>query len=331
MFRSNILHQLIPVLCFLLHVFSIGVEGHHGECFAKFRIARANIGTVAASQTVEHRSFNAEVHTLHSCGSLHLDGVECVETSQFLVGENEGSDGSVRTNECTLVTLDTVVFVPNRNESLHAALLVGGCSVLPRAVNGVVLHKVRNLQQVAGLSIDGANKLFHESGSLVGLGSLVGEVCPFRVNGQLFVFATTVNGSIVHVHNVFALLAVRLHDELLHLFNGQLNGNNTGDAEESRLQDGVGAVAQSNFLCNLGGVDVIDGDVVLCEHALHLVGDEVNQFVALEDGVQQERAILLQTACNIIHVQISLHVACYKVRCCYQIGRADGRVAEAQV
>ena len=271
------------------------------------------------------------MHTLHSGGSLHLDGVETVEGSELIVGEHERTDGSVRANEGTLVTLDTVLRIPNGNECLHTTLLVGGCTVLPRTIDGVVLHEVADLQQVAGLSVDRTNEFLHECGSLVSLLGIVGQVSPCGINHQLLVLVTTVDGSIVHVHNVLTLLAVRLHDELLHLLNGELHGNHTRDAEECRLQDGVRAVAETNLLSNLRSVDGVDGDVVLSEIALHLVRHEVHELLAFEDGVQQERTILLQTTCHIIHVQVSLNVASHEVRCGHQIGRADGRVAKTQV
>ena len=85
------------------------------------------------------------MHTLHSGRSLHLDGVETVEGGELIVGQNERTDGSVRANEGALVTLDTVLRIPNGNECFHTTLLVGGGTVLPRTIDGVVLHEVADL------------------------------------------------------------------------------------------------------------------------------------------------------------------------------------------
>ena len=77
------------------------------------------------------------MHALHGGRSLHL---ECVVGSSkaldLVLVEDERTDGSVRTDVGTLVTLDTVlalaselvraVLVPNGNEGLNTALLVGG-------------------------------------------------------------------------------------------------------------------------------------------------------------------------------------------------------------
>ena len=111
-----------------------------------------------------------EVHALHGGRCLHVDGIEGLRrgsnrlnAGELVVGQYERTDGSVRTDVGTLVTLDTVlalaseqvraVLVPNRNEGLDTALLVSGSTNLPRTVNSAVLHEVADLQQVTGLSV----------------------------------------------------------------------------------------------------------------------------------------------------------------------------------
>ncbi len=79
--------------------------------------------------------------------------------------------------------------------------------------------------------------------------------------------------AIVLVSDILAFLTVALDDEFLHLLDGQIHGDNHfGDAEECALENGVGAVAQSDFLRDLGCVDVVDGDIVLSEVTLDVVG-----------------------------------------------------------
>ena len=272
------------------------------------------------------------MHALHSGRSLHLESIcSSCEALQLLVVENEWTDSSVRTDVSTLVTLDTVVLVPNRNEGLNTALLVSGCTNLPRTVDCAVLNKIRNLQQVASLSVDRTNQLLNECGCVVGLNLIIRQVSPLRLNGQLYILATTIDSGIVLINNVLTLSTVRLQGSSLHLLNSELYGDHLGDAEEGRLKDGVGTVAQTNLLCNLGSVDSIDSDVVLSEVALYLVRHELLQLGIVEDGVQQECTVLLQTTGHIIHVQVSLHVASHEVRCGHQIGRTDRRVTETQV
>ena len=272
------------------------------------------------------------MHALHSCGSLHLDSiVGSSEALQLVLVEHERTDSSVRTDVSTLVTLDTVVLVPYRNEGLNTTLLVSGCTNLPRTVNGVVLNEVRNLQQVAGLSVDRTNQLLNECRCVVLLNLIIRQVSPLRLNSQLNILTTTVDSSVVLINNVLTLSAVRLQGSSLHLLNSELYGDNAGDTEECTLQDGVGAVAQTNLLCNLGSVDSIYSNVVLCEVALYLVRHELLELVGVEDGVQQELTVLLQTTSHVVHVEVSLNVASHEVRCGYQIGRADRCITETQV
>ena len=97
------------------------------------------------------------------------------------------------------------------------------------------------------------------------------------------------------------------------------------------MENGIGTVAEANILCNLCSVDVVNGDVVLREVTLYLVRYEVHQLVALEYGVEQERAVLLQSACNVIHVEVCLYVASHEVRRVNQVCAAYWRVTEAEV
>ena len=229
----------------------------------------------------------------------------------------------------TLVTLDTVVDVPHGDEGADAALLVGSGARGPCAVDAVL--EGADGQQIAVLGVDGTHHLVDESRLVLALGSGDFQRSPSGVDDKLLVFASAVHSGIVLINDVLTLLAVALDDELLHLLHGEVHGDDAGDAEEGTLQDGVRAVAKSDFLSNLRGVDVIDLDVVLSEVLLHLGGEVLLQLVALPDGVEEERAVLLQAAGDVVHVQIGLYVAGDEVGGVHQIGAADGAVAEAQV
>ena len=102
-------YEFVPVGCHLLHVGSVGIERHHSECFALLRMTRADVGAVAATQTVEHAGLDDEVHALHGGGSFHLEGRQTVEAGQLVVGQHKRTDGCVRTDIGALVTLDTVL------------------------------------------------------------------------------------------------------------------------------------------------------------------------------------------------------------------------------
>ena len=68
------------------------------------------------------------------------------------------------------------------------------------------------------------------------------------------------------------------------------------------------------------------GEIFLDAH-----GEILGQLFALPDGIEEESAAVEQTACDVIHVQVSLHVASDKVGGIHQICGADRVVAEAEV
>ena len=324
LFALHVVHAIFPVGSFGHLTFEV----NHLQGFATLlRVARTYVHAVAATQAVQYVYLHAECHAVE-CLAHSLQHRE-VGPLLLLCIEYERTDGSVRTNIGTLVTLDTVLGIPYGNKGGHTTLLVLGGAGHPCTVLNTL--EGRYGQQVAVLGVDGTNYFVDESRVVVlGLG-IIGQVGPCGVYGQLLVFTAAVNGSIVLVHHVFALLAIGLHDELLHLLDGQVNGDNLGDAEEGRLKDGIGAVAQANLLCNLCGVDVVNGDVVLCEVAFYSVRQVLGQFLAIPNGVQQERTVLAQAASHVVHVQVSLNVASHEVRRVHQVSGADRRIAETQV
>ena len=303
------------------------VEGNHLKGFVATH-AGADVGTVAAAQTVEHVDLLNEVHTLHGSRGFHFERTAC-KVFGFYVGHHKRTDGGVGANKGALVTLDTVVGFPNRYKGGHTSLLVGGCALCP----GTVFAHLEGAhgEQVAVLGIDGADEVGNVGGLVTDNLFVLGQVGPSGVYGELLVFAAAVYGLVVLVYHVLTLLAVALDNEFLHLLNGQVDGDDLGDAEECRLQDGVGAVAKTDFLGYLGGVDVVDGDVVFGKITLGVVGQVGCEFFAIPDGVEQEGTAIAQAAQHVIHVQISLYVASHEVGGLNLIGRADGGVAEAQV
>ena len=324
LFALYVLCTICPVGCFRQLAFEVL---HDQRLATLLRITRTNIGTVTATQTVKNVYLHTESHAfecltysfqLSEVGTLLLFGIQY-----------ERTDSSVRTNIGTLVTLDTVFRIPFGNECGNTTLFVFCGSLMPSTVFDTLECRYR--QQVAVLCIDRTNYFVDECRVVVFSLSIVCQVSPSRINGQLLVFATTVNGSIVLVDNVFTLLAIRLNDEFLHLLYSQVNRNYACDTEECRLQDGVGAVAQTDFLCNLSCVDIVNSDIVLCKVLLYLVRQVLSQFFAFPDRVQQERTVLTQTAGNVVHVQISLNMASYEVRRIYQVSRTDRSIAETQV
>ena len=319
----DVLDAVVPVGS-LAH---LSFEGHHFKSLNTLE-TRADVSTVAATEAVEDIDLLNEVHALHGSGCLHLDGFALIALEFFFV-EHERTDGSVRTNESTLVALDAVLFLPNRHEGSDATLLVGCCSLFPCSILGNL--EGTDGKKVTVLSVDGTNELGDVGGLIAFHLGISGQGSPSGVNGELLVFAATIHSLIVLINHILSLLAVGLHDELLHLFHCKVHGDDFGDAEESRLENGVGAVAETNFLRNLGGVNIVNGNIMLGKVALHIVRQVGCEFFAFPDGVEKEGAVVAQTAKHVVHVEVSLHVACHEVRGLDLIGGADGGVTKTQV
>ena len=182
----------------------LGFERLHDKSLVAAH-TRADVGTVAATEAVEHVDLLTEVHALHGGGSLHFKR-RCGEAFHFLFVHHERTDGCVRADICTLVTLDTVLGNPLGNECGDTALLVSGRTLFPRAIDRH--FECRNGQQVAVLGIDGTYKVADVDGFVtlhLGIGRQTG---PCGINGQLLVFATTVNSLIVLIDDILAFLSV---------------------------------------------------------------------------------------------------------------------------
>ena len=145
------------------------------------------------------------------------------------------------------------------------------------------------------------------------------------------VLATAIYRSVVLFNHVHTLVAVRLHDEVLHLLDSLLYWDNLSNAEESRLEDGVSTVAKANLASDLGSVDVIYFDIVISEVFLHFVRLVLCQFLAFPNGVMEEGATILQTAGYIVHLQVCLYVASHEVRGSNEVCRADRLVTVTEV
>ena len=130
-------------MLFALHVFStvgpvgsfrqLAFEVLHSQSLATLlRVARTDIGTVATTQTVENVYLNTECHTVE-CFTYSLQLSEVGTLLLFSI-EYERTDGSVRTNVSTLVTLDTVLSVPFGNECGYTTFLIFGSALFPSTV-----------------------------------------------------------------------------------------------------------------------------------------------------------------------------------------------------
>ncbi|OPZ47293.1 MAG: hypothetical protein BWY95_01562 [Bacteroidetes bacterium ADurb.BinA104] len=124
MLLGRYLDQFIPIGSLLLHFGCIGIERDHGKSLTRLGMARTDIGTVAATQTVKYRRLNDKVHAPHCGRCLHLNAVNVVKALQLVIGQNKRTYGSVRTDIGTLITLYAIILFPDGNECLDTTLLV---------------------------------------------------------------------------------------------------------------------------------------------------------------------------------------------------------------
>ena len=118
---------------------------------------------------------------------------------------------------------------------------------------------------------------------------------------------------------------------MLHLLDSLLYWDNLSNAEESRLEDGVGTVAKANLTSDLGSVDVVHLDIMVSEVFLHFVRQVLCEFLTFPNGVKEEGATVLQTTGHIVHLQVCLYVASHEVRGSNEVCRADWLVTKTEV
>ena len=190
----------------------------------------------------------------------------------FLCAQREGTDGGVRADECALVALDALLGVPLGNGDRDAALLVRRCAQLEGAVR--VVNEGADGQCVAVHLVDGIEDAvdhLHGLGiaGVLGLLDLVLRVGPGGGNVDLLVGRCAgVDGVVVHVDHVLALLQVGVQGRVLHVLDRLGLGHDLRQGEEGGLEDGVGALAHADLLGKVNGVDLIKLNVVLGNVAL---------------------------------------------------------------
>ena len=115
------------------------------------------------------------------------------------------------------------------------------------------------------------------------------------------------------------------------MLHGILHRNDLSQLEECGLQHHVGAVAQTQSLRLLVGVNDVEFNVVFSDILQNIAGDLLLQLILGPLAVEQEASVGLQLGDDVVLGQIGLVVAGHKVGIAHIIGGADGLLAEAQV
>ena len=301
-------------------------RAHH----QRLLLGRADVHAVRAARTVERRDLDAELVLLGLAQPLLPFHARC---GGLGLRREERTDHGVRADIGALVALDTVLDLPLGNIHGDAALLVGGRAILPRTV--LTARESRYRQVIALQPVDRLDDLTHEFGTRSVRDmceALVVDLCPFGRHLDLdHGVAAGVDGRIVHVDDVLALLAVGFQDGMLHLVDSLVERDDVGDLEECRLHDGIRTRTQPELGGDLRGVDDIEIDLVLGQIGFHMVGQRGAGGSRVVHRVEQERTAGFQPFQHVVLVDVRRHVAGHEVGRGDQVGRSDRQVAETQV
>ena len=296
-----------------------------------FGLGEAHIHAVAATGAVVYGDCKGVLVVLEvglALGEFHACGNLC----GLLLGEEERADCGVRANECAVVALDTFFGIPGGNVNGHSALFKGGGAVGHGAV--CVRQEGAYGEGVTGLCVHDVGDVLHECRSktvLIGVLELGGNFGPLCGNLDFGVLTAAVYGSVVHVHHVFTLLAIGLHNCVLHVLHGVFGGDDAGDAEECALEDGVGAASKADFGGNLGGVDDVHLDVLAADGGFNVVRNVLDGLFFVPEGVEKEGAAFLDALQDIVFLKVGGDVAGHEVRGVHKVRGLDGAYAEAEV
>ena len=237
---------------------------------------------------------------------------------------------------CAVVALDALGSVPSRNGDGHAALLISGSALLELTVH--MRQEGGNRQAVAVHTAHGEHDVLHLLHNALAAGELGGHslvlgVSPIGGHVELLVSGSAqIDGLVVHVHNVLALLQVGVGGGVLHVLQGLGLRQNLCQREEGGLQDGVGALAHADLLGQVDGVDGVDLDVVLGDVTLGSGIQMVAELRVIPLAVDQEHTAGLHIADDGEMLgDVGRHVAGHEVSLVDIVRRLDGLIAEAQM
>ena len=304
------------LLCIYIFVFC---RNH----FQSFVSGRADLCAGTAAGAVQSGNCQGELLVL---GTLHGQGSGHFAFCHFFVRQNERTDNAVRTYIGTPVALHAVLHVPLRYICSDTTLFISSrtsrdhavCSIQEggnrNRITGQGVGRYQNLVQVFGLLLIAANQLLRFFSIFCGLPA-------FRYFHFMNVIYAGIHSSLVHLYDVFTLLAVGLLDGIFHVAYCIIDWNDVSQLEECCLQYCIGSsCTQTDFLCDGYGVAGVELYVVISDISLHLGRQVVIQFFIIPHTVQQEESARFHVLYHFISVQICRVMACNEVSLLYIVG-----------
>ena len=317
-------HQVIPVGLLM----QLAFQRLHHKCFF---LGKAGAGTAAATLTIQRIHLDAHGVTLKAF-AFHVFGntpLRCV--CRLFRRQQEGPDRRMRADERAHVAADAVFGNPYRHVVSYAAALVFGCFRRADAVG--IIHEGGHGDAVTRLVVNRNLNLPDIFGKgRINFNRLILEGRPAFRNVNLdHSIKAGIHCSAVHIDNLVTLGRIGLHDGALHILHGLINGEDSREFEEGRLQHGVGAVAEADSRRDIRGVDGIEVDLLLGKDAFCTIGQMLFQTCHIPVGIQQESTALFNFRDYVKVLHVALFVAGHKIRHRDIVGRADGFMPETQV
>ena len=229
-----------------------------------------NLSTVSATGTVKYGYLNF-VLKISECLSAH--SLLCCKSfwsvGHFFFIHKEWSDDSVRTYVRTLVTLDTVFNIPFRNIDSDSSLFVSGSSHWESSIFSAEECGYR--KSVSFLCIHWLENVLDEIRNISFICLYFYSVGPFSRNRNLHKSVNaSVDGFIVHVDDLFTLLAIGINHRLLQILHSIFYWDDVRKLEECGLHNHVDSGAKTNLSCDRLCVYDVEVDVLLGDILLHL-------------------------------------------------------------
>ena len=214
--RRNLL-GIYTIIEELLLGFELIIQRLHIE-----RLHRADLCAVAAAQAVHGGNSYREVIILDG---LRLFGREAFRSIlEFFFRREYGTDSSMRADEGALVAADALVRIPNRYIDSRTAFFESSTADRERTIYHV-FRKLGNRQLVAFLTVHDFLNFGDEGRSIFLFHRFVCSISPgSRYFDAMEGFDTLVDGAVVHVDDLLALLAVGRDDGILEVLDRRVDG-----------------------------------------------------------------------------------------------------------
>ena len=238
----------------------------------------------------------------------------------------------MRADEGADVALDALGHIPFGNVDCCTALLILGGASRPCAVFQTIFHHGADGQLVAFLTVHRDDDILDEVRNIL-LRCIVFQGRPACRDLDLDEFVDTVIDGSVVLRNDFGtlLLEVGLVDRILHFLDRLVDRNDVSQFEEGCLQDGVGAVAQTDVTGDIDRVDDVEVSLLLSQCALHAVGQLRLEFFGAPLAVEEEGAAFLQGSDHVVLVDVARVVAGNEVSRLNEVRCTDRIRSETQM